>query len=135
MIPINTLLTDEFEEVSYPGNSYRIVITDTDTDRISGYVEDMDAIKQAIYLILSTERYEHIIYSWDYGVELNDLIGKPMSYVTSEIPRRIRDALITDDRIDDVTDFEFEQTNRKLSVTFTVITTVGNVTTEIEVEI
>ena len=34
------------------------------TYRISGYIDDKDAIVQAIYLILSTERYESLIYSW-----------------------------------------------------------------------
>ncbi|MFQ8776837.1 MAG: DUF2634 domain-containing protein [Roseburia sp.] len=27
-------------------------------------------MKQAIYNILNTERYQYIIFSWDYGVEL-----------------------------------------------------------------
>ena len=105
------------------------------TDRINGYIDDLDAVKQAIYLILSTERYQYIIYSWDYGVELLDLIGKPMPYVQSELPRRIKEALIQDDRINDVIDFEFEKHGKKLHTTFTVISNVGNISTELEVEV
>ncbi|WP_315002264.1 DUF2634 domain-containing protein [uncultured Selenomonas sp.] len=56
--------------------------------------------------ILNTERYEYVIYSWNYGVELADLFGKPIPYVLSEIPRRVREALVQDDRIRDVTDFD-----------------------------
>lgn len=104
-------------------------------DRISGYIDDLEAVIQAIYLILSTERYQYIIYSWDYGVELIDLIGKPMPYVMSELPRRIKDALIQDNRIDDVTDFEFEVNRNKLHTSFTVITTLGNISTELEVSV
>jgi phage baseplate assembly protein W len=105
------------------------------SDRISGYTDGLDAIKQAIYLILNTERYGFIIYSWDYGVELVDLIGKPMPYVKSELPRRIKDALVQDDRIDDVVDFEFEQHGKKLHTTFTVITNIGNISTTLEVDV
>lgn len=103
--------------------------------RISGYVDDVDAVKQAIYLILNTERYKHLIYSWDYGVELLDLFGKPMPYVMSELPRRIKEALTQDNRIDDVKDFEFEQHGNKLHTTFTVVSNVGNIPTELEVEV
>ena len=104
-------------------------------DRISGYIDDLEAVIQAIYLILSTERYRFVIYSWDYGVELVDLIGKPMPYVMSELPRRITDALTQDNRIDDVTDFEFEVNRNKLHTTFTVVTTLGNISTELEVSV
>jgi hypothetical protein len=104
-------------------------------DRINGYVDDIDAIKQAIYLILSIERYQHIIYSWDYGVELLDLYGKPLPYVMADLPRRITEALTQDDRIEDVTDFEFERNGKRLHTTFTVITNAGNIPTDLEVEI
>ena len=68
-------------------------------------------------------------------MELVDLIGKPMPYVMSELPRRIQEALTQDDRIDDVVDFEFEQHGKKLHTTFTVVTNVGNIPTELEVEV
>ena len=44
-----------------PSKTYYI---NRNTNRISGYMDDKDAIVQAIYLILSTERYESVIYSW-----------------------------------------------------------------------
>lgn len=104
-------------------------------DRISGYIDGLEAVIQTIYLILSIERYKYVIYSWDYGVELLDLIGKPMPYVMSELPRRIKDALIQDNRIDDVIDFEFEVNRNKLHTTFTVITNLGNISAELEVPV
>lgn len=104
-------------------------------NRINGYINDLNSIQQAIYLILSTERYQHIIYSWDYGVELLDLIGKPMPYVMAEIPRRITEALTQDSRIKDVVDFEFETKGKKLHVKFTVVSDIYNIPTELEVDI
>ena len=132
MIPNINILMDEITEITYPNHTYKIA---SDLDRISGHTDDLDAIKQAVYLILSTERYTYLIYSWDFGVELANLIGKPMSYVMSELPRRITEALTQDNRIDDVVDFEFERSGKKLHTTFTVVTTAGNIPTELEVEV
>lgn len=132
MIPNIEVLTQEITEQVYPTRTYNIVV---DKDRISGYTDELGAIMQAVYLMLSTERYQYPIYSWDYGVELIDLIGKPMPYVMSELPRRITEALTQDDRIEDVVDFEFETKGKQLHVTFTVVSTMGNIPTELEVDV
>lgn len=132
MIPNINVLIEDITPIQYPSYTYRIEI---DKDRINGYIDDLKAVEQAIYLILNIERYKYIIYSWDYGVELADLFGQPMSYVISELKRRITEALTMDDRIDDVIDFTFTPKGRKLFVTFTVVSNVGNIPTEMEVEI
>ena len=134
MIPNIDILLNDIEEIEYPTNTYKIEDT-YNYERINGYTDDLDAIVQAIYLILSTERYRFPIYSWDYGVELIDLIGKPMPYVMSEIPRRVKEALIQDNRITDVKDFTFEVNKKKLHTTFTVVTTIGNIPTTLEVDV
>lgn len=137
MIPSNTILTEELVEETFVGRTYKILISESESDanRIIGFVDDLDAIKQTIFLILSTERYAYLIYSWDYGVELVDLIGQPLSYIMSELPVRISDALLQDNRIESVDNFEFEVHGKKLHTTFTVITTVGEIETELEVDI
>lgn len=152
MIPNLDILVEEIKEVTYASRTYKVVFREDiikqggivnltmrttseegGFDRISGYVDDLDAIIQSIYLILSTERYKHIIYSWDYGIELVDLIGQPIPYVMCELPGRVKDALKTDNRIKDVVNFEFEHNKNKLYTTFTVITTVGEINAEMEV--
>lgn len=142
MIPNVPILTEEIAETTYPSKTYKIIIKHDPytnpskaVDRISGYVDDLESVKQAIYLILGTERYKFNIYSWDYGVELVDLFGKPMPYVMSELPRRIKEALIQDNRIKDVINFEFEMNGKKLHTTFEVVTDFGNIDTELEVTV
>lgn len=130
MIPSIEDLKNEITDKTFASRTYKIII---DRDRISRYTDDLDAVKQAVYLILSSERYKHIIYSWDYGVELLSLYGKPMPYVMSEIPRRVKEALIQDNRIKDVTDFKFERQGSRLHTTFTVVSDAGNFSTELEV--
>ena len=130
MIPTTQILTTPIEEVTYPTMTYKILI---ENDRISGYTDDLDAVIQAVYLILNTERYKFPIYSWDYGVEIVDLIGKPIPYVISEVERRIVEALMQDDRIEKVDNFRFEKDGRKLHVTFDVQTIYGTIEAEKEV--
>ena len=132
MIPSIDIITHEINEITYPTKTYKI---DLASNRIDGDVDDLEAVKQAVYLILSSERYKHIIYSWDYGVELLDLFGKPMPYVIAELPRRIKEALLQDDRILDVVDFQFTKQGKRLNTTFTVVTDSGNIPTALEVEV
>lgn len=132
MIPSVDILTEKITEKEYADRTYRI---DTRINEISGYAEDLEALEQAIYLILSTERYEYIIYSWDYGIELIDLYGKPMPYVMSELPRRITEALTKDNRVEKVTDFEFEKNGKKLLVSFNVVSKLGSISTSLEVSV
>ena len=137
MLPEIKTLTEEITEFEYPTKTYNIEhVGDSDyEDRIVGYTDDLEAVKQAIYLILNIERYDYPIYSWDYGIELKDLFGKPMTYVISELPDRVIDALTMDNRITDVVDFEFERNRNKLHTTFVVKTIYGNVPSSVEVTI
>lgn len=115
-----------------PSYTYNI---NRNTNRISGYIDNKDAIVQAIYLILQTERYESVIYNWYYGAELDDLIGKNRNYVTSELRRMIREALLEDDRISEVTSFSFNFKDDSVLVQFLVQTIIGGIQMEWEVNI
>ena len=131
MLPINDIddFDSDFEEEIETSNTYAIC-----GDRITGYIDGSEAIKQAVYLILNTERFEYIIYSWDYGVELYDLFGEPIDFVKSELKRVIKEALEQDERIIDVNDFVFEVRKKNiLNVTFTVNSIFGDFESEKEV--
>ncbi len=110
-----------------PNKSYRMKIAD---EKILGNIDELDAIAQACYKILNTERYQYVIYSWNYGIELQDLFGKPIPYVYSELPRRIKEALIQDDRINSVEDFELSYDKGNVLAKFTVKTNLGNIEME-----
>lgn len=108
---------------------------DIERGRVSGYTDQQEAMKQAIYLILFTERYTYPIYSWNYGVELADLFGKPTTYALPEIKRRITEALLMDDRIESVDGWQFTVNRQKVHATFTVYTVFGEIEIETEVNI
>lgn len=133
MIPDIAILQENLNEFEYGNETYKIQLLDEGVDYILGKVDDLDSVKQAIYLILNTERYNYNIYSWNYGVELVDLIGQPLPYVTVVLPKRIEDALTQDDRISGVKDFSFKRDKNKIHTTFTVVTTLGDIPSELEV--
>ena len=129
MIPsMNNILTTEIEVESQSTKNYQMHFTEK---FISGYVDELKAMHQVIYKILNTERYQYIIYSWNYGIETLDLYGEPISYVCPEIERRIIEALTQDDRIESVDNFEFDYSEKgKLHVTFSVHTIYGDLEEE-----
>lgn len=106
-----------------------------DKNRIYGKVDNLDAMRQLVYIILNTERYKYLIYDWNFGVELDGLIGEPKNYVLPELEKRISDALMQDSRIIRVTDFSFETGKNFVIAYFTVNTIFGSIQAEKEVNL
>lgn len=100
---------------------------------IQGYVDNLEALEQAIYKELNTEKYEHPIYGFNYGIELESLIGKDQTYVQIELKRRIRECLLRDDRIERVDNFKFSITGNEILCTFDVTSIYGEITITKEV--
>ena len=123
MIPAeNNDLAADFEIEDEPSFTYAL---NTSSMSVAGTVDSVDAVRQAVLKILNTEQGVYPIYSY-YGVQIHDLVGKPLPYVMSEVKRRITDALLTDDRISDVTNFSVQQKNKRvLLADFTVETVFG----------
>lgn len=134
MIPkLNQINVSVIEESSTPNKNYKMDIL---KEEVYGYVDNFSAMEQVIYKILNTQRYQYIIYSWNYGIELKDLFGKATAYVIAELERRIKEALTQDDRITNVTNFEFEVINKTtIYAKFTAITIFGGIDIDKEVEL
>lgn len=126
MIPLSNI--GEYEIITYPTKTYDI---DIEKGRIKGYIDEQEAMKQAIFLALSTERYDYVIYDHNYGITLKDLFGKDKYIACAVLERRIRDTLSVDDRIVSLTDFDFEVGRHSVSVTFNVKTIFGEVSEEV----
>ena len=131
MIPESFISDVDLEEEIEPNKTYKMNFKD---NIVEGFVDDMDAVRQAIYKVLGTERYAYPIYSWDYGMELFDLYGEDTRYVCAELEDRIKEALTQDERITDVIDFTFNTEEKGIvKVAFTVETTEGDIEIESEV--
>ena len=98
---------------------------------VRGYTDQLEAMEQAIYKMLLTERYQYIMYSGNYGIETLDLYGQPISYICPELERRIKETLLWDNRIKSVDNFEFDTSKKgEIKVIFTATTIFGDVIAE-----
>lgn len=89
----------------YPSKTYKVDLT---KKRIIGYVDGLEAIIQAVVKNFYTERYAYVIYSPDYGIEIEQYIAQDFDYIKSDIQRTVRECLANDDRITGMYDFNCE---------------------------
>ncbi|WP_374713110.1 DUF2634 domain-containing protein [Symbiobacterium terraclitae] len=131
MIPQGGSIRDaRVVEVEQPSLTYRL---DMESGTISGRVDGLEAVKQAVYKILATPRYQHLIYTPNYGHELHTLIGKDPLLVRSEAARMLREALLQDDRITAVQDVDAETSGDSILLRFTVVSRYGSFRAQQEV--
>ena len=83
--------------------------------------------------MLTTERFGYQIYTENFGVELEDLVGEDADYIEATLPARIRDAFSIDDRILGERNYKFEVTGDTMLVTFDVDTVYGSFSTEVQI--
>ena len=104
------ILRADFTIRKQPSKTYRLK-----DGRVIGNVEGIEAVKQSVFCILNTERFEHI--------------------VESKIKKRIKEALMQDDRIRSVGAFSFTRYKNQVIVTFTVSSDAGVFAVEKEVSV
>ena len=131
MIPEQAIDLTNLEIENQPSRTYKL---DFERKRIGGMIDNEQAIMQMVMKILYTERYAYVIYSSQYGVELDRMIGQDYDFIVSDLERTITEALTADDRVIDITDFQINKIGiDKIEVSFTVNSTVGsaNINTEV----
>ncbi len=119
MIPHTVL--DTIHMKPQPTKTYKV-----DGQVVKGFTDALSAVAQAVYFMLNTPRYTYEIYSWDYGVTFDDLIGRTPEFVYAEAKSRITEALMTDERIKSVDNFDFKRSREVVEVHFTVRTLYGD---------
>ncbi len=92
-------------------------------------VEGREAIKLWIYKALHTTRYRWPVYSWNYGSELETLIGTSYSHAAtqSEAKRYVGECLLVNPYIKGIKDLHTSFQEEKLNITFTAVTDYGEV--------
>ena len=90
-------------------------------------IKGNDAIKVWAYKALLTPRYNYSIYSWDYGSELMDLVGKAytQSLTKEEAKRYIKEALLINSYILEVTVLDTSFGNGILNADIKIVTIYG----------
>lgn len=99
---------DELEETDPVYRTYRM---DFERKRIGGMIDGEEAVAQAIWKILSTTRFAHLIYDDQYGCDFFNKInnsGLTTSYLEADMSVMLEDALMYDERITGISDFSYE---------------------------
>lgn len=126
LITTDLTITEEIETT----RTYKLA-----SDKIQGYTDKLEALQQAIYKELNTEKYECPIYSFNYGIELESLAGKDAAYVKIEFKRRVKECLSKYDTIKSVDNFKYSTSGDSMVCTFDVISIYGETTITKEVNI
>ena len=103
---------------------------DFNTGQLTGrIVEGKEAIAVWIWLVLQTPRYRYYVYTWDYGNEFEDLIGKGYTeeYIEAEAQRMTEDCLLVNENIQSITEFSVSMEGDTLTVSFTANTIYGEI--------
>ena len=133
MIPEQNADLTILEEQIQPSRTYHL---DLVRKRVTSMIDGPDAIIQAVRKILYTERYAYVIYSSQYGVELDRLIGQEYDFIVSDIKRTLTEALLMDNRIISLENFEMEKTGLDtMEVNFLVNSIEGEINFSAEVKI
>ena len=127
----NTILgsAQPVEQAKQPSRTYCI---DWQNGRIAGTVDGAASVAQSIDKIMQTERFAHLIYSWNYGMEWNTLIGRSGAVVESEVRRLLEEALLQDDRITGIQSCTVTSAGRRgRQISIVVNTIYGTITQEV----
>ena len=129
MTPYPSLTTQlGVEKINYSNRSY-----DLRPEKIQGFVEEIEALKQSIAKRLSTQKFDYPVYSFNYGVDWRSLLGQSPEYYRPEAKRMIEEALLQDDRIIELSNFQFEFGFISCRISFDVQSVFGNYKQEVEV--
>lgn len=92
-------------------------------------VSGKEAVRVWIWKALRTPRYQYEIHSWDYGSELESLIGQPLSAAlkAAEAPRYLRECLLINPYITALRDVSVGAAGDRLTITGTAETIYGEV--------
>lgn len=133
MIPQYNYQATNLAEEELSSTTYYL---DFKSKRIMHKIDGLEAVKQSVYKILNTERQSKMIYNQNYGVELERFIGQDEEFVKSDLQRTITEAILTDDRVIEVKDFNISPLESDImNVSFTVTSTFGDISLKSEVSI
>ena len=86
-------------------------------------ISGKEAVKQWIHIALSIDRYHYTQYSWEYGSDLRELIGKHYD----EAKRMVEEAVMQNEKITGIRDFKCSMKSSTLTMSFTAETIYGEI--------
>lgn len=103
------------------------------THRLRGRGDNYEAVRQAVEITVNVERFRWQIYTPNFGIELDGLLGTEPGFAASELRRRLEDAFVPDSRILGISAFAYDFRDGVLTASVTVDTVFGPVQANVEV--
>ncbi|RXI50201.1 hypothetical protein DP124_12080 [Clostridium tetani] len=89
--------------------------------------EGLDAVKSWAFRALQTQRAKYKAFTWDYAIDLESFIGKVLTTKEKiDLTIEIKECLLQNKHITNVTDFNFKTDKRKVYIRFRIITEYGD---------
>lgn len=135
MLEVFTDIDAEATARQAPPQEYEI---DFETGQMTGRkVSGVEAIKVWAWFALQVARYRYRQFTWNYGTEAEDLIGKNygVDYEISELQRYITECLTVHPNVTEVSDFVTSFEGTTLTAKFTLVTDFGATTMEAAQEV
>ena len=126
-----TSIAGGFAAVSLPSQTWKI---SKGSNRIVGETNGLEAVSQAVEILLNVDRYQFQIFQPYSGSECKKLIGRNATDAEILLQRYVQEALSTDDRILGIENFSSTVDGDKLAASFDVRTVFGTVRKEMEVD-
>lgn len=99
---------------------------DFETNRLIGFIDQKELLKQHIFFILNIKKFETPIYSYNLGMDFNQLFKSLSNDIPNILFSNIKDALLSDYRINDIIDFSCKVFSSYILAEFTVVSIYGN---------
>lgn len=127
------LLDEEEDEEESPDTTW---ILNEETKTIGALSDDRGVcVAQAAKIAQRVEQQEHEMFDIDFGSKLNELIGETTPHVYAAIEAAIRECLEEDERIDEVSNFKFQNNMGNVIVRFDMTVDGEDIEMEEEVDI
>lgn len=111
-----------FREYAYDYENNRLLLRDGQTYLVEGN----EALRIWIFKALDAERFRYTAYDADYGSEIDTLIGRlNSSVILPELKRFIIEALMVNPYIEELSNFQFEQSGSGVRAEFDCATVYG----------
>ena len=104
-----------------------------DGNRLGLLTNEKNSLMSSISNILTIAKGEFEIYSWNFGNELVNIMSEPEDIISIKAEKYIKECLLYDDRINDVTNIKIEKNHDKLKICFEVLSDIGVIKNEVAI--
>lgn len=125
MLPEDSInISNGVQFIDYPSETWYI---DRIKNKLGKKINGYEAVKQAVEAIFNIDRFRWQIYTPNYGMDYNGLIGNNGEFIAQEIHRRAKDAIQTDNRLNGISEYRYSISKDVLTIDFVVNTVYGDV--------